>query len=98
MTRTSFHLIQIHKSFFITKNYLKKQESIKKICVLNNTKEVTKEKSAAIYSIPVSEVVKKRNEHFLRGTGTLEDSSGTTKGVVDARVTYEYNTHLEVVG
>lgn len=63
-----------------------------KINVLNNTKEVTKEKSAAIYSIPVSEVVKKRNEYFLRGTGTLEDSSGTTKGVVDARVTYEYNT------
>ncbi|WP_221180060.1 hypothetical protein, partial [Enterococcus faecium] len=59
---------------------------------LKNTKEVTKEKSAAVYSMSVNEVMKKRNDYFLRGTGSLEDSSGTAKGVVDARVTYEYNT------
>lgn len=42
--------------------------------------------------MPANKVAEKRNARHLRGSGSLEDTSGTAKGVVDARVTHEYNT------
>lgn len=55
--------------------------------LFNNEKEMIKETSACVFSISVNEVIEKRNS---RASGSLEDSSGTANGVVEARVAYYF--------